>query len=363
MPSQVEVRSPATEMALDHPRDSSIKARYEQTKFLVKTNTLPAQKSTSKGDDQYTPLFSTEYARGLAYGRVPWSTQEFGRVLIGGGSFIAAPTTMLFGDPSIMPVTAGAAAVCAVIGAGLAGPVLTQLIRAKIFSAKLVKRMNQTSSRHFADWIKARYGIVEDEGNQRYNVNYTYLSTGVRDSERNYKFIDKLTGSTYKAHTSPEDRIYLTLVKAGSRPAEAPTTNQASVVDQVFPKTSAINQVPHTVKRNESSLPKKAAVLCEKLTDAITLLKEQGMTVEVKHQVERTENVVQTVVAKYQHITKLAALPQAEQDLLEFLDNQLIFINSLLREQAEELMKEMNVEMVAAMEATRVNHGMLEVQR
>jgi hypothetical protein len=354
MPKQEVVRSPSSGMAADHIRATSAQARYEQTKSLVTTNTLPAHKRISAGDEPYTPYFSTEYAKEIAHKKIPLSSPEKVCVGIGAGGVLAAPAVMMVdADPSSMIVTAGITLIASAI---FAGPVLTQLINAKIFSTRLVRRMSEASNQPFADWLKARYGIVETEEDQKRNINLTYLTTGVRTAGRRYTFTDKLSGNKYEAHSDADDRIYLVLIEQGTKLTEAPTVLQTPFV------ASDINRAPSAANRSASALPKEATTLKQKLETAIALLKEQELTVELTHQVERTENVVQVVVAKYQHITKLVAIPQANRDLTEFFRTQLAFINGLIREQAEGLMKEMNVEITAAAEAVGVPRHPLEMQ-
>jgi hypothetical protein len=358
MPKQAVVRSPSSGMAADHIRATSAQARYEQTKSLVTRNTLPAHKRFSTGDEPYTPPFSTEYAKEIAHKKIPLNESEAMRVVVGAGGVLAAPTIMMVCDnPSTMIVATVTASTALFTSAVFSVPVLARLLKAKIFSVKLVRRMSEASNQPFADWLKARYGIVETEEDQKRNINLTYLTTGVRAAGRRYTFTDKLSGNKYEAHSDADDRIYLVLIEQGTKLAEAPTVLQTPFV------ASDINRAPSAANRIASALPKEATALRQKLETAIALLKEQELSVELTHQVERTENVVQVVVAKYQHITKLVAIPQANRDLTEFFRTQLAFINGLIREQAEGLMKEMNVEIAAAMEATRVEYGMLEAQR
>jgi hypothetical protein len=360
MPNQVAVRPNAKQMNLVHDRRLTPEELYTQTKFLVKNNQLPPQLENIPGDSKYIPVFYTEDAKQIVQYKPALSTVD--RISTGTGflGFVAGLGFLL--DSSV--AFAGESMVMTTLAVASTGLMLMAPVRfgrkASVFR-KMTNRINTAAVQPFSDWLKARYGVVEAEEDRNRNSTHSYFSVGIWDGQAHTMgFTDSITGSEYEAHKDADGHIYLTLVKRGKAPVEAEVT--APTEAPVTRQARLVARAKTMVSSSPSALPQKANDLQEQLEAAIMLLKEQDMTVEVKHQVERTETVTQTVVAKHQHISKISASAKADRDLETFFRTQLMFIKSLLQEQADELTREMNVEINAAAEAAGMNRTLLEMQ-
>jgi len=355
MPSQVAVRPSATQTNLVHDRRLTPKELYKQTKFLVKHNQLPP-KLVVPGDSKYIPIFHTEDAKQIIQHRHTITRGGVLTMLFGflgfSGSFVALlDSIVLFPGESIVMSALTA------IGVSVTMLPAVRMTRTEKMFRKMSKRMNMEGAHAFAGWLKARYGIVESQEDSNRNHSNTYFAAGVWNNSH-MGFTDDITGNKYEAHRDADGAVYLTLLSKGTKtqPTEAPT--EVPVARQARLERRAKNEAAIP----PAGLPQKAAIAQESLEAAITLLKEQDMSVEVAHQVERTERVAETVVAKYQHVSKLYPSTEHDQKLELFFKTQAEFIKHLLREHAEVVAREMYVEMSAATEATGMNKTVFEMR-
>jgi hypothetical protein len=341
-PQQVELAEDVTRSRSDVRRSA---------KQMVKTNALPPQHPNSVSPDGlYVPVFSTLEGSWFAKSvknKVEYIEGTKPMAIVLGVSPGLVGTMLLFGgDP------AGGAFFLSV-GGSLSGALL---LSRKVLSTKaldLYKRMTDVAYMPFADWAKKRYGITVSEA----MISEEGQNVIVAGSNKTYNpyqisswLVDTQTSIKYTIRVRSDGQVFLS--PYGSD-VEAPLTANGAAMPPLM-----IGSLSSPV-----DLPKEALNLHEQLMASVALLKTQELSVEMAHQVERTESVVGVVLTKYASIAALKATEKARQDLVAFLQNQVEFVDGLIEQHADELTKQMGVEIAAVTEAGQHDTLLLEVKR
>jgi len=315
-------------------------------KQMRKQDILPPQKQVAvSSEGLYLPVFPTEEAKWLIHNiRKTRNVKDAAHIA---GVMLGAPLvglSVFFGGfISNDWVNVG---IVSAFGLLFTGPaiVYAQLPISKV-SIFHRMRMVDIAYESFAEWAKNRYGITVLKASLEFDAECV-IASGYYDGQTAAYVKDEDTGDSYQVISKADNQIYL--ARWDARKAEAALTSKASIPPLML-EAADVTVV----------LPDDATVLHSQLMASVALLKTQELSVEVTHQVKRTEEVVASVLAQYQGIAKLAGSDVAHQDLMEFLDGQKQFIDGLCQEQVQELTKKMNVEMTAAAEITRANSLLL----
>jgi len=321
----------------------------KHAKMMLERNTLPPQrKSVVSENGLYSPLFYSDDAKQIteAANRYISAPAIIGSVfgsLIGSAGVITTIFMTGLGGYSTEEILPGYVTSPLVLF-----PLSVWLARPRLYR-KVANRMKSAAVDHFADWAEERYGIKIDRN--KLNVD-TWLTTGV-EPDNSYGIKDEKTGDVYGVKVYKDGQIYLRLVYKNTVIAEANTVTQKQ----------EIAQRKEIVEEVLPSLPDEAAALYNHLGSSIALLRKQELSVEEEHAVKRTEQTVDTMVKQYHHAVSLAPSEALQQDLVEFFQTQVVFLDGLKQEHADRIVKRMSVEMVAVKEATVVKDVQLTIPR
>jgi hypothetical protein len=340
-PQQVELAEDVKRGRLEVRRDAN---------RLLKNVTLPPQRSNNiSSDGLYLPAFPTQESK--------WLTRTTHNRMVNkeGATFVG----LLVGA---MGITMGIGfGVTESLAMGLmAGGSLGSISGGMLLSRKLVtknrltlkERMADTAFESFVAWAKNRYDITVARSSLSHYAEQL-ITSGYRVDEMisAYSYVtDEVTGIKYAVCVRPSNEIYLS--PYGSPDVEASLAAHGASTPPLMVGSLS----------SPTNLPDEASALHEQLMASVALLKTQELSVEMAHQIERTESVVGVVLAKYASIAKLKATEKARQDLVGFLQNQVEFVDGLIDQHADELTKEMSVE-IAAVTAAEKNSLLLEVKR
>jgi hypothetical protein len=340
------VVKPSTSQEMESVDTEKLSSRklHKLVKHMVTHNQLPTQRESAVNPNGlFLPPFDTFEGKqiveaGHLYSELYVTGLSFSSLLAFAGGIGSVSSTYLLSTGEnyneifltvLMNVFGGSLAL------GLVSSVSTIGFRPKIHK-QLVTNMSSASIKAFTVWAKNRYGI-NLRGEELSRV-ADLITVGKQFDEDSLRIVvDDLTGDKYKIFNHADGSLYLTKQTEENRQE---TT------------TLAIAAKPGLGKE---SLPSDVVELCDQLTASITELRTQELSVETEHAVERTENAVQTVLTQYCEIAKLSSSEDARQELMDFLNEQMRFINRLLQEHVQELKKRMAVEISAVTEATRLN--------
>jgi hypothetical protein len=338
-PQQVELADSAKQRRREVSRTA---------KQMVKSGVIPPQRQmTVSTDGFYLPAFPTEESAWIV--RKEAFRERTANVLT---------NTAAVGITVMLPVGGFTYALTGGDSTGLfimAGASLVTLVSPWMIFRKVKKSYNQISDAAyapFAAWVKSRYGLTVSRA-RMYEDAKSLIATGHASTPGPLlAFEDKVTHIKYAVRVRPNsNELYLSYAESSSTLEIPLAKNSASVPPMMV---EALN-VP-------VDLHEEAAELHKQLLASVALLKTQELTIEAAHQVERTVNVVNTVITKYLAMAKLKTSEKTERELVEFLRNQVAFIDELIEQHADELGKEISVE-IAAVTAAEKNNLLLEVQR
>jgi hypothetical protein len=351
MISQVVVtRSTApqeVELVDDAPRSG--RAMKRTAKQLRKQGILPPQNQVSvSSGGLYLPVFPTEEAKWLTHNiRKTTDAKDLAQIA---GVMLGAPVvglSVIFGGFIANDwVNVGIVNAFGLLAIGPA-IVYSQLPISKV-SISHRTRMVDIAYESFSEWAKNRYGITVSRDSLKFDAECIIVS-GHYSGQTSAYVKDENTGDSYQVVINADNQIYL--ARWDALKAEAAPTLEASI----SPLT--VETVDVTVV-----LPEGAADLHKQLMASVALLKTQELSVEAAHQVERTVNAVNTVITKYAAMAKLKTREKTERELVGFLRNQIAFIDGMIEQQADDLGKEISVE-IAAVTAAEKNSLLLEVKR
>jgi hypothetical protein len=340
-PQQVELAEDVKRNRLEVRRDAN---------RLLKAASLPPQRPHNVSPEGlYLPAFPTQESKWLTRTTHARMMNSEGFTILGvaaGGAAVPVGVVIGFADgitASLMP---------AIITGVLSGALL--LGRKLVTNSRLgmKERMVGTAYEPFAEWVKNRYGVTVSRSSLSARAEHV-ITSGYQEKgyEAHSYLTDEVTGIKYAVCLRPDDEIYL--APYGSPGVEVPFTTNGAAISPLMAKS--LNP--------PVNLPKEAENLHAQLMASVALLKTQELSVEMAHQVERTESVVGVVLTKYASIAKLKATEKARQDLVAFLQNQVEFVDGLIDQHADELTKQMGVEIAAVTEAGQHDSLLLEIKR
>ena len=316
-------------------------------KQIVKAGTLPPQRQTSvSADGFYLPAFPTEESAWIF--RKEAFRVKAGNVLIN-TSAVGASVAIPFGCVGVL-LTGDLTGLFSILGATLVTVASPWALFRKV--KKSHDQMTDAAYAPFAAWAKSRYGLTIHK-DQMYENAQPLIATGQASKPgRLLAFQDKVTHIKYAVEVRPNsNELYLSFAESSSDD-EIPLASDGTATSPLMVEALSVPMELH----------EEAADLHKQLLASVALLKAQELPVEAAHQVERTVNVVNTVITKYLAMAKLKTNEKSEQELVEFLRNQVAFADSLIEEHAAELGKEISVE-IAAVTAAEKNSLLLEVKR
>jgi hypothetical protein len=347
MITQTAVTRSAAPRQVDFTRDvkrSRLQVR-RAAKQLVKTNALPPQRRESvSANGLYIPAFSTQEGKHVTKSFI--NKKEYVEISYLSSAMLGSITGFigLVNLPADSLLGGGILAASGVISGGI-------LLGRKVFSKEireLYQRMETTSYATFVEWAKNRYGIIISDPGLSDEGKYAIIA-GIPRALNNSWVMDQKTRILYTVLVKPNGEVFL--APRGSH-TEALLASDSATAPPLMVEALSV----------PVELPDEAADLHKELMASVALLKTQDLSVEAAHQVERTVNVVNTVITKYAAMAKLKTRKKTEQELVEFLRNQVAFIDELIGQHADELGKEISVE-IAAVTAAEKNSLLLEVKR
>jgi hypothetical protein len=328
------------------PRISKRKTAQEVRENLVMRE-RQAHHVNSSG--LYVPMFDSALAAKIGRSRLKKASHDIVSQVVGVGGFVACflPTTVLVGVDAVgLDFGFGGYIAAAVIAipAGITFNMGTN-------NVDVMDKMMSESRTLFWNWAKSRYGVDVDTSNLTAQAQ-TVITTGVKnDASNNFYVKDRITGIKYWIYVTEAGALYLSLrtPKGSYYRSSGP---EAKVIS-----TPTVSSAPKQVieSRKRPPLPAEVDTLHEQLLKAVKRLKNQKLTAEASHQVDRTTETVETVLTKYYDLAELDATKEDNADLAQFFRNQIRFIDDLTAEHAQGVRKELNMELVAAEELIRLN--------
>jgi hypothetical protein len=340
-PQQMELAEDVKRGRLEVRRDAN---------RLLKDVTLPPQRLNNiSSDGLYLPAFPTQESKWLSRTTHSRMVNKEGFTFVG---LVLSGTAIMLGVG--FGVTEGLAAGL-MTGSSLGSASGVMFLSRKLVTKnrlELKERMADAAFESFVVWVKKRYSITVSRSSLTYYTEQLITSGyHIKEMSAHSHITDEVTGIKYAVCIRPNNEIYL--APYGSPDVEA------------FLAAHGASTPPLMVGSLSSptNLPDEATTLHEQLIVSVALLKTQELSVEMAHQVERTESVVGVVLGKYASIAALKATEKARQDLVAFLQNQVEFVDGLIDQHADELTKQMGVEITAVTEAGQHDSLLLEVKR
>jgi hypothetical protein len=318
----------------------------------VRENLVLRERQTHhvSSDGLYIPIFYTDRAKDVGESQLKKMYRDsLSRISAASLAPAAAVLGMVLMGTDVVGVAEGLMMMTAGSVVALNGVVAPAL---KGHNTKTLNKMMEASMASFFTWAQKRYGITVVEPSSLTVSAQVIITTGVKG---NYpvgaSFRDSITDVLYQVCITKDGTVYI-----GCPTPTSLTLGQAAPEAKVI-TTPALSSVSQQVieSRKRPLLPAEAATLHEQLLKAVRRLKSQKLTAEVAHQVDRTTETVETVLTKYYNLAELNATEQDNADLAQFFRNQIRFIDDLTVEHAQEVRKELNMELVAAEEIIRLN--------
>jgi hypothetical protein len=347
MSDQVAARSTALQqVSTADPGELSRRERKRRVKLMAANDVLPAQRESAVSPDGLfvSPFYTLEAKQIIRHTFNYYTDFYYGSALTAiAGTVITGLITLtslvqgqgfLFNDTGLNVFQA--------ISTAAILPFPSAVMLKPKANNQVADKMTKTAVEAFKEWAKERYGInILD--NSTLEILSPHITAGTKPPG-GYPVTDELTKDKYELHVLNDGRIYLT--KKG-------TPQEATKVNEVL----AIAANP---KLEEVILPDDLTELYDQLAVSIAELRTQELSTETAHAVERTMAATQTVLLKYQKITRFDLSGETHEDVLTFFRKQIQFVDSLIQDHVRELRKELMVELVTMDEATRLNSLQLE---
>ena len=353
MISQVMVTRSTTPQQVELAEDVKRSRREvirNANQFLKTASLPPQQPQRVDAEDFYLlPAFPTQESKWLTRTTDERISLKEGFTFL--GMLAGAATAPLV----VVPIILGGITtdiIPAIITGSLSGIFLSSRTLVTNSRLDMKKRMISAAYEPFTEWAKKRYGVTVSRSSLTTYAEYIITSGYQEKGYESLSYLtDDVTGIKYAVCLRPDGEIYLAPYGSTNVELSRASDGAATPPLMVGSLSSPVN------------LPDEANALHEQLMASVALLKTQELSVEMTHQIERTESVVGVVVAKYASIANLKATDKARQDLVAFLQNQVEFVNGLIEQHADELTKQMGVEIAAVTEAGKHDNLLLKVKR
>jgi hypothetical protein len=337
MKNEIVTKNTNTEVTVPVTESSSSRSIRKRAKFLVENDLLPMQNSDTV-DEQglFKAPFANTEGKAIAK-KVDWFNgyDHFG---LFGGIVLGIPAVG-FGWGNIPSGFEWAFLIFPLV----VMPTVVKSVRNRVYN-KLMKNMRTEANKRFSEWARNRYDL--NLGTNDYGSKIAVGSFG----SLNIRTIHWPNGERYTINEKVGG-IYLAFDETSRQPSEAKTLVALDPVKQLEASGSVAPEV-------KVALPEEVEALHQAVQEATTKLRQQDLSVEVAHGLQRVQEAVQGVMATYLNINQLKPSEAADEDLKQFLQDQLTAVEELTSEHVNDLARQMKLDIDSVSRSTVVGSGL-----